>query len=204
MKDHIETDEERRIRQYEAMSPEQKAMVFQKITAAFGSDAALKDPRKLVDKAERTAEKATKSSTKVGHWVIALEGLTVLKDEANVLFRKLDQSGESPAPEVYQLYIDEIAALERRVVLTIKKLEQRAEIESEQKAVGEHEPSLSQPAARHVFSEILDIDEAAAFTKLSPSTLYHKKSIPRHKVDGKLLFSRKELEDYILSRSGGA
>ncbi|HOY89369.1 MAG TPA: helix-turn-helix domain-containing protein [Bacillota bacterium] len=204
MKDHIETDEERRIRQYEAMGAEQKAMVFQKITAAFGSDAALKDPRKLVDKAERTAEKATKSSTKVGHWVIALEGLTVLKDEANVLFRKLDQSGESPDPEVYQLYIDEIAALERRVVLTIKKLEQRAEIESEQKAVSEHEPSPSQPAAQPVFSEILDIDEAAAFTKLSASTLYHKKSIPRHKVDGKLLFSRKELEDYILSRSGGA
>jgi len=202
MKDHIETDEERHVRQNDALSAEQKAMVFQKIAAAFGNDTALKDPRKLVEKAERAAEKATKSATKIDHLMLAHEGLSVLKDEASVLFRKLDQSGESPEPEVYQLHIDEIAALERRLVLAIKKLEQHA-AEEREKAAAEHQPSPSQKVAQPAFADILDIDEAAAFTKLSPSTLYHKKSIPRHKVDGKLLFSRKELEDYILSCKGG-
>lgn len=48
--------------------------------------------------------------------------------------------------------------------------------------------------------EWLNIDEAAAYLKIKPSTIHMKTSrgsIPHHKIGGKLLFDKKELDNFI-------
>jgi excisionase family DNA binding protein len=51
--------------------------------------------------------------------------------------------------------------------------------------------------------DTIGIDEVAAILQLSKDTIYtktHKKTIPHRKEGKKLLFSRKEIEDYLSDR----
>lgn len=53
------------------------------------------------------------------------------------------------------------------------------------------------PSERELPSEYIDIEEAAKLLNLSRQTLYQSKQIPRNRVNGRLLFKRSRLIDYI-------
>jgi excisionase family DNA binding protein len=48
--------------------------------------------------------------------------------------------------------------------------------------------------------QILTIDEAAAFLRLSRRTLYRLKDIPRVRYAGKLVYVREDLEEWVRGR----
>jgi hypothetical protein len=61
------------------------------------------------------------------------------------------------------------------------------------------------PPAWEAGDEILDVTAAAAFLHCSRSGLYQRKSrnrIPYRKVEGRLLFSKRELVRYLQTRPG--
>ncbi|HOY89194.1 MAG TPA: helix-turn-helix domain-containing protein [Bacillota bacterium] len=202
MKDHIETDEERRVRQYEAMSTEQKAMVFQKITSAFGADTTREDPKKLADRAIRAAASAKKPSTKLGHLAQGFRKLSQLRDEATVLFLGLMQAGETPDPDAYWQYHAEITVLMNRLELLADEARNQVEEVSDIPKADSDSSSKTSAAPEIPFpiSGYFDIEEAARYTRLSTSTLYHDKTVPCYKAGEKLVFVKDELDTWLRSR----
>ena len=49
-------------------------------------------------------------------------------------------------------------------------------------------------------SGYFDIEEAARYTRLSTSTLYHDKTVPCYKAGEKLVFVKDELDTWLRSR----
>jgi len=202
MKNHIKTDEERRIRQYEAISSEQKAMVFQTITAAFGTNTGLEDAKMVADQTIQASARAKKASTKIRHLAQGYRELGQLRDEATVLFLGLVQAGESPDPDVYWQYHAEITVLMSRLELLADEARTPAEEPGEalkhDSATTRRDASSSE--SPFPISGYFDIEEASRYTGLSKSTLYHDDSAPCYKVGEKLVFPRDELDTWLRSR----
>ena len=201
MKDHIETEEERRIRQYEALSPEQKAMIFQKISASFETDTPVADVKKLAEKTLSAAERAKKPSTKIERLTEGCKKLSQARDEATILFRQLMLAGESPEPELFWFYFDEVTVQMNHLLLSKQEVESRAARDKEKLVDSAPLSGDAQGATPQLpVSEYMDIDEAVRYSKLSYSTLYHDKSIPCYKVGEKLLFPKDEFDAWLRSR----
>jgi len=201
MKDHIETEEERRIRQYEALNPEQKAMTFQKISDSFEKDAQVVDAKKLAEKAIRAAERAKRPSTKIEHLLESYHILCQARDEATMLFRQLTQSGESPEPDLFWLYFDEITVQMNRLLLSKQEVESRIAHDEEKSAETTPFSGDAQRAAPQLPAvNYMTLDEAVIYSRLSESKLYHDESAPCYKIGEKLLFPKDELDAWLRLR----
>jgi excisionase family DNA binding protein len=181
------------------------ALIFEAITRRFGEDVPLKDPERVLHRVQKKIRRLKTPGAKLRSIAQASDELKLHYLETSARIDQMEHNGEIDDPVVCYGYLERIELMIRRLELLGNKVGQIS-MEAEETATVSTE-MMSTPLIPHGKSieqrdapEFMDVEELAAFLRVSPSTIYHRTrngAIPTRRIGARLLFSREEIKAWL-------
>jgi excisionase family DNA binding protein len=160
----------------------------------------------IIQQTEKATSKVKSPDIKIRHFTLALEKIDLIINNSILVSQRMEQEGTVYDPVEFGIQLDRAKSVRWGLKIKIQELQlaQAEEPDNPSESPIKQTPIIVKTSTPkpNLADGVMDVNGVAEYTKLSVSTIYHyvhNNVIPVSKVGSRLLFVKKDIDEWLES-----